>query len=1042
MRHLFLAITLLLSLTVAAQTETIGLWVGQEYTCDLHSYITSQTTDISWEIDKNHQDYFIVDPDKDVCSVKPIQYFSGTAVITCTFKVILDGVPIARPPVSWSFSCQDNPVTISPESLSLEVGTTLQPFQCFHSNETYANEAIVTYEGEGDAIEVTTDGVVRAIQPGTARVYAHSNLSKDKSAPCLVTVTDSPVQVISISLDKGSMTIEKGQTMALYATVNPSDAEYTISWSTSDPSVATVKKDSNNQHKAMVTACGKGSATITAAISGTDKKAKCSVTVTITPTSIQMPQRNYALYVGEKMTVEPVVEPEGADYSLSWKSNDPDVAIVNPSTGEVTARTVGTARITATIVGTNLSDYYNVNVDKPTLTLSATPSGGVVNKATRVKLIANDSEASIWYTLDGSAPKENTSILYDSPIAINQSVKIKAIATHPDYNNSDVLTQEYVVRTAPGDVNEDSETNIADINAIITVILDGYSNQLDFLLADVNNDDEVNIADINMVIDVILNPNNYRLDVETFVANGVEFNMIYVEGGTFTMGTNPEPNDDWDPDDWEEYEDPNEDTHPAHTVTVSSFQMGETEVTQELWEAVMGSNPSHYKGENGYGDTHDRPVENVSWYDCQEFIKKLNAITGKNFRLPTEAEWEFAARGGNKGDGHKDISGGGWFFDYDEWYAHSPSTFAEYYRPVSVGWSCNELDIYDMSGNVSEWCNDWYGSYSAHPQVNPIGPITGENRVIRGPSFEDFSQNNDDFEGIIRRYDDPTYKGWWIGLRLVLSDIEIFNVNGVQFAMIPVHGGTFTMGATSEQMDDAEDDEKPPHKVALSSYSIGQTEVTTALWNAIMPYNYGEPSEMPVEISMNITPTGVYLFDLGTFLERLNELTGREFRRPTEAEWEFAARGGNLSKGYKYAGSDNIDDVAWYSGNSGSELHKVAQKLPNELGIYDMSGNAIEVCDDYYYEYTDDYQVNPGGTESYYVPIAALYGSSLSLRGGYYGADGRWKCIDKWCRVSTRWNVCKYWYGFEFLYFEDIEFKRQPLGIRLVLTPRSIDVPH
>ncbi|MBQ0015371.1 MAG: formylglycine-generating enzyme family protein, partial [Bacteroidales bacterium] len=150
--------------------------------------------------------------------------------------------------------------------------------------------------------------------------------------------------------------------------------------------------------------------------------------------------------------------------------------------------------------------------------------------------------------------------------------------------------------------------------------------------------------------------------------------------------------------------------------------------------------------------------------------------------------------------------------------------------------------------------------------------------------------------------------------------------------MVEVSGGTFKMGATSEQGSDAWNDEKPVHNVTLSSYYIGLTEVTQELWQAVMGSNpsYFKGLYRPVE--------NVSWDDCQTFISRLNSLTGKNFRLPTEAEWEFAARGGTKSRGYKYSGSNTLDDVAWHVGNSGDKTHDVGTKAPNELGIYDMSG--------------------------------------------------------------------------------------------------------
>jgi formylglycine-generating enzyme required for sulfatase activity len=165
------------------------------------------------------------------------------------------------------------------------------------------------------------------------------------------------------------------------------------------------------------------------------------------------------------------------------------------------------------------------------------------------------------------------------------------------------------------------------------------------------------------------------------------------------------------------------DEKPAHRVNLSSFSIGQTEVTQELWEAVMGSNPSDRKGPK-------RPVEQVSWNDCQEFVTKLNALTGQNFRLPTEAEWEYAARGGNKSNGYK--YAGSNTIDDVAWCTQTTNDSGA--RQVKMK-SPNELGLYDMSGNVWEWCSDLYGDYGSGSQTNPQGPSNGSRRVLRGGSW-------------------------------------------------------------------------------------------------------------------------------------------------------------------------------------------------------------------------------------------------------------------------------------------------------------------
>ena len=234
----------------------------------------------------------------------------------------------------------------------------------------------------------------------------------------------------------------------------------------------------------------------------------------------------------------------------------------------------------------------------------------------------------------------------------------------------------------------------------------------------------------------------YGAEKQTFPVNGVSFTMVGVEGGTFTMGATSEQGTS----------DPYDDEYPTHSVTLSDFAIGETEVTQELWRAVMGSNPSSFSGTN-------LPVEMVSWNDCQTFIQKLNQLTGKKFRLPTEAEWEYAARGGNKSKGYK-YAGSNTLGDV-AWYEDNNS-----YRTHPVKQKqANELGLYDMSGNVWEWCQDRFGTYSSSAQTNPAGPASGSNRVYRGGSWNNFARY---CRVSFRSSNAPTLYRSNLGLRLAL----------------------------------------------------------------------------------------------------------------------------------------------------------------------------------------------------------------------------------------------------------------------------------
>ena len=214
-------------------------------------------------------------------------------------------------------------------------------------------------------------------------------------------------------------------------------------------------------------------------------------------------------------------------------------------------------------------------------------------------------------------------------------------------------------------------------------------------------------------------------------------------------------------------------------------------------------------------------------------------------------------------------------------------------------------------------------------------------------------------------------------------------VKGVEFTMKPVKGGTFTMGATAEQTG-AENDESPTHRVTLSNYWIGETEVTQALWKAVTGYSPtsgGSSWSSSYGLGDNYPAYYISYEDVQSFITQLNSLTGCTFRMLTEAEWEYAARGGSQSKGYLYSGGNAIGDVAWYTGNSSSKTHPVAQKAPNELGLYDMSGNVWEWCSDWYGSYSASDQTNPTGPAS---------GSVRVLRGGCWGSNATI------CRVAYR----------------------------------------
>ena len=477
-------------------------------------------------------------------------------------------------------------------------------------------------------------------------------------------------------------------------------------------------------------------------------------------------------------------------------------------------------------------------------------------------------------------------------------------------------------------------------------------NTLDFM-----NEEEKNTKDKD--IEQAVQETKDRVIIEKTESKELEKDFVFVDGGTFNMGSF----------------NGNIDERPVHKVTLNSFYMCNHEVTQEEWETVMGNNPSYFKGES-------RPVETVSWIDVINYCNNRSLLEGRNpcysfdneiyvcdftangYRLPTEAEWEYAAKGGQKSQDksltkNNNLNNFAWYNNNSEGFTHKV-----------MQKQSNELGLYDMSGNVYEWCWDWYDNYDYKDQENPTGANTGKSRVVRGGSWnysEEYCYTN------IRDYETPNLKYNYIGFRVVCSNDykskkTVENKKSTNdFAF--VKGGTFQMGNP-----DGESNERPMHSVTLDSFYICTHQVTQSEWKRIIGNN---PSiilgdSKPVEkvswydaieycnkrsLAEGFTPcykkiNGNYTCDF----------SADGYRLPTEAEWEYAAIGGIKSNEYIYSGSSFIEGVAWYSSNSNGSTHDIMTKRPNELGLYDMSGNVYEWCWDWYVMYDTDDEINPKGT--------------------------------------------------------------------------------
>lgn len=437
-----------------------------------------------------------------------------------------------------------------------------------------------------------------------------------------------------------------------------------------------------------------------------------------------------------------------------------------------------------------------------------------------------------------------------------------------------------------------------------------------------------------------------------FAVGNVEFEMAEIPGGAFQMGGTKEQRSEVGSTDL-----------PVHRVVISPYYIGKTEVTRRLWKAVMGEDAGDWIAD-------DLPIEWVSWEQCQEFIRRLDSLTGQPFRLPTEAEWEYAARGGSGKQTHfagsNDYEQIGWL------YLNSQN------RTHAVGQKIpNGFGLYDMTGNVSEWCADWYGPYGAETQIDPQGPKDGKKRVVRGSSWDTSTLNA---RLSAREGREPSYRFYDCGFRLAMDGEKTVPVTKKMKAKADSVLKVHVAGQTIKLL-----------RIPGTQLMMSETEVTQGLWKALMKKNPSshKGSNMPVN--------GVSRLGCQDFLYKLDSVSGYTFRLPTAEEWLYAAQGGNRSgkgavssdeqgKGKKlakskkrktierasvvtemigvrlnvpedatlalfnaegtqhfmYAGSDRIDEVGWYSANSKNKIHPVKQKKANELGLYDMTGNVAE----------------------------------------------------------------------------------------------------
>ena len=454
------------------------------------------------------------------------------------------------------------------------------------------------------------------------------------------------------------------------------------------------------------------------------------------------------------------------------------------------------------------------------------------------------------------------------------------------------------------------------------------------------------------------NPSSMTLDC----GNGVKLELVKIPEGTFMMGSK----------DIEK---------PIHQVSVPSFYMGKYAVTQAEFEAVMGINPS-----SSYSQGARLPVEQVSWKEVKKFCQKLSQKSGKQVRLPSEAEWEYACRAGTTTE-----------YSFGDNITTEQVNFDGKKKVDVDRFNPNPWGLYQMHGNVWELCQDlWHGNYEGAPTDGGAWTIASSafsnsnySRVRRGGSFistatECRSSSRNVVGDIERRYD--------TGFRVAFSTIKEQNVvnelildcgQGVILDLVKIPAGKFIMGS------DFSFDEKPQHEVSLNGFLIGKYAVTQAQWEAVM----GKDLSVFFKFKGSKLPVDTVRYDAANlFCENLTKITGREVRLPSEAEWEYACRAGTTTR---FSFGDNITkDQVNFDGRKTVDVDRYA---PNAWGIYQMHGNVYELCADIFHT------SNSGGYVGAPTDGSVWEGSDLDedyvVRGGDYFSR------EQSCRSASRFGL-------------------------------------
>jgi formylglycine-generating enzyme required for sulfatase activity len=446
------------------------------------------------------------------------------------------------------------------------------------------------------------------------------------------------------------------------------------------------------------------------------------------------------------------------------------------------------------------------------------------------------------------------------------------------------------------------------------------------------------------------------------LGEGVKLEMVLIPAGKFMMGS-PESE-----------KGRSKFFETQHEVTLTKpFYMGKYEVTQGQWEAVMEENPSKVKGAK-------LPVTHVSWEVCQEFIKKLNSSTKGGYRLPYEGEWEYTCRAGTTTA-----------YSYGDNLTKSDANIDGDSIKAVGSYKPNAFGLYDMHGNVNEWCEDWYGDYPKGAVTDPKGPAKGEYRVLRGGSFD---LVDSEARSSVRVFNPQALRSYHYGFRLArtadikatvaeptapipgsteltpatkgllvatFSEVKAKEAQkqlakslkkeveekedlgkDVKLEMVLIPAGKFKMGSPASEK--GRRDNETQHEVTLTKpFYMGKYEVTQEQWEAVMGDN---PSSSKTK-GAKLPVTDVSWNDCQDFIKKLNASTKGGYRLPTEAEWEYACRAGT-STAYSYGDNLSMSDANTH----GASIKAVGSYKPNAFGLYDMHGNVWEWCEDWYGAYS------------------------------------------------------------------------------------------